>query len=103
MAAKTLPFYMIPNNSKFGSLSKSSPCIVCCGRNSVLDIRHTHLSTQHYHKVSTQLGDDSPWCYHCNSSHKMDMMTRIKVYLTTSTLYGVPFLGGWAGLSVHCD
>ena len=98
-----VPFYTIPNSSKFGSLNKSSPCVVCCGRSSVLNIRHAHLSTQHYHKASAQLGDMSPWCYHCNSSHKMDQMTRTKVYLTTSTLYGVHFLGGWPGLPVHCD
>ena len=53
--------------------------------------------------LSTQLGDDSPWCHHCNSSHKMDIMTITMVYLTTSTLSGFPFLGGWPGLPVHCD
>ena len=33
----------------------------------------------------------------------MDIMTIAMVYLTTSTLYGVPFLEGWLGLPVHCD
>ena len=30
-------------------------------------------------------------------------MTRTKVFLSTSTLNGVPFLEGWPGLATHCD
>jgi hypothetical protein len=99
----TVPFYKIPKDSKFGSLDRSAPCIICCGRSPKLNIRHAHLSTQHYNKQSLLEGDTSPWCYHCNTDHQVDMMTRTKVFLTTSTLYGVPFLGGWPGLAIHCD
>ena len=99
----TVPFYTMPKESKFGSLDKSSPCIVCCGRSLTLNTRHAHLSTQYYNKQSVLLGDPAPYCYHCKTSHDIDMLSRTKVYLTTSTLYGVPFLGDWPGLAMHCD
>ena len=99
----TVPNYTMPKDSKFGSLDKSAPCIVCCGRSTKLDTRHAHLSTQFYNKQSRALGDTNPYCYNCKSSHDIDMMSRTKLFLTTSTLYGVPFLGKWAGLPMHCD
>ena len=99
----TVPFYSMPKDSKFGSLDKSAPCIVCCGRSLTLNTRHAHLSTQYYNKQSLLQGDTTPYCYHCKTSHMIDNMSRIKVFLTTSTLYGVPFLGEWPGLAIHCD
>ena len=97
------PLYRVPMTTKYGSLDKSTPCIICCGRNSKLNIRHVHLSTQFYYKQSLLAGSTSPWCYRCNSEHMIDMMTRTKVFLSTSTINGVPFLEGWPGLSMHCD
>ena len=78
-----------------GSLRTNMPCVVCCGKNKRLKTKHQHLSTAHYNKEMSKLGEFSPMCYFCDRPHPIDHMTRVKVILTSSTLNGVQFTEGW--------
>ena len=89
------PNYRVKMKEAMGSLSKKEPCLICCGRNKALDIRHVHLSTNHYNKVMIRQGALTPMCYFCDRFHPIDHMTRQKVILSTSTLSGVQFIKGW--------
>ena len=97
------PNFRIPMSPKYGSLSRASRCIICCGRSTKLNIRHIHYSMQYYMKQCILEGNHMPWCYHCNLEHPVDHMTRTKLFLSTSTLSGVPFIEGWPGFDIHCD
>jgi hypothetical protein len=97
------PNFRIPMTPKYGSLNKFSPCIICCGRYSKLNIRHIHYSTQYYWKQCTLDKIERPWCFHFNKEHTIDHMTRTIVFLSTSTLSGVPFIEGWPGMDIHFD
>ena len=99
------PQYRTTMLDTMGSLNKSTPCSICCGRNKALDIRHVHLSTTFYNKNSARIGEDCPYCYFCDRRHPIDNMTRQKIVLTTSTLNGIQFMEGWdqEGFSFHCD
>ena len=97
------PNFRIPMSPKYGSLNRSSPCIICCGRSTKHNIRHIHYSMQYYFKQCILEGITTPWCYHCNLEHPIDHMTRTKLFLSTSTLSGVPLIEGWPGLDIHCD
>jgi hypothetical protein len=90
-----VPNYRTQMTEAMGSLNKSKPCIVCCGKNKSLQIIHKHLSTAHYNRQMTRLGEMSPMCYFCDKHHPIDHMTRNKVLLSTSTLNGVQFTQGW--------
>ena len=78
-----------------GSLRTNIPCVVCCGKNKQLKTKHQHLSTAHYYKEMTKLGELSPMCYFCDMHHPINQMTRAKVILTSSTLNCVQFTEGW--------
>ena len=78
-----------------GSLRTNTSCVVCCGKNKQLKTRHQHLSTAHYNKEMTKLGEMSPMCYMCDEAHPINNMSRAKVILTTSTLNGVQYIEGW--------
>ena len=78
-----------------GSLRTNIPCVVCCGKNKQLRTKHQHLSTAHYYKEMTKLGELSPMCYFCDRHHPINHMSRTKVILTSSTLNGVQFTEGW--------
>ena len=54
-----------------------------------------------FYKKQSRAG--TPYCYNCKTSHDIDIMSRTKLFLTTLTLYGVPLLGKWPGLPMHCD
>ena len=98
--------YRVTMRDYMGSITNTSPCEVCCGRNKFLNISHEHLSTTFYNKQSTIIGDMNPFCYFCNLFHPMDNMTRQKVILSSSTLHGVQFLQGWGWgdqTPYHCD
>ena len=100
------PKYRVAMKETMGSLNKTSPCVVCCGRNKYLNIRHEHLSTAWYNKQMTIQGNMDPHCYFCDQPHPLDHMTRQRVILSTSTLSGVPFLEGWGWEEqkpLHCD
>ena len=104
--AKTMPNYRVSMRDFMGSITNTSPCVVCCGRNKYLNISHEHLSTAWYNKQCTIIGDMDPYCYFCDMLHPMDNMTRQKVILSDSTLHGVQFLQGWGWQDqkpVHCD
>ena len=100
------PNYKVTMEEAMGSLNKLSPCVICCGRNRYLNIRHEHLSTAWYNKQMTIQGNMDPHCYFCDQCHPLDHMTRQRVILSTSTLSGVPYLEGWDWKDqqpLHCD
>ena len=91
----TTPNYRVEMTEMMGSLSRSRHCIVCCGRNRLLQIHHKHLSTYHYNKECIKVGDMTPMCHFCDIPHPVDHMSRQKVILTTSTLSDVQYLVCW--------
>ena len=104
MVDVTIPIFDINNSKpKTGCVTKSVPCYVCCGRALHLDVRHLHLSTQYYNKQCALEGQDRPMCYNCLLHHPIDMMSRTRVILSSSTLFGVPFMPKWNGTPMHVD
>ena len=107
----TLQYRMAPNyriqlNKDMGSLNKSSPCQICCGKNPNLKIHHIHFSTTYYNKQRILKGDTKPMCYYCDLPHTIDQRTRQSVILSDSTLSGVPYMEGWGWgeqTPTHCD
>ena len=100
------PNYRLEMTEMMGSLTKASPCIICCGRNKSLQIRHIHFSTHYYNKQMMKMGDMKPMCHFCDTAHSVDHMTRQNVILTTSTLSAIPYLVGWGWNGhppTHCD
>ena len=100
------PNWRVQMTTAMGSLGKTVPCEVCCGKNKRMKIFHQHLSTYHYNKYMISLGELSPMCYFCDVHHPIDNMTRSKVILTTSSLNGVQFIKGWnwdEELPIHVD
>ena len=100
------PNYRLKMTEMMGSITKASPCIICCGRNKSLQIRHIHLSTSYYNKQKIKEGDMRPLCHFCDIPHQVDHMTRQNVILTTSTLSGIQYLQGWGWNGIpptHCD
>ena len=90
MANVTIPIFDINNKPRTGCMTKSIPCYVCCS-----DVKHLHLSTQYYNKQCLLDDDDNPMCYNCMIRHPIDMMTRTRLILTDSTLFGIPFTTQW--------
>ena len=97
-----VPIYSLPKNAIAGNLDRDSPCIICCGMGNNLDIRHAHLFTQFFNKQSLIAGDSSPYCHHCKREHPIDFTARLRV-ISTSTLFGVPYVRQWPGCSFHVD
>ena len=100
------PNYRIEMNSSMGTLDKSSPCIICCGHNLSLNIRHVHLSTTWYNRQMALQGNHSPMCHFCLIPHPINNRTRQNVILSTSTLSGVHYMQGWGwgdDTPLHCD
>ena len=102
------PNYRLEMSERMGSISKSVPCIVCCGRNKALRIFHIHLSTAYYNRQMIAAGELVPLCHFCEQDHMVDHRTRQNVILTTSTLSGIQYMQGWGwdakdGVPLHCD
>ena len=102
------PNYRLQMTEKMGSIRKSVPCVVCCGRNKTLNITHIHLSTAYYNRQMIAAGELVPMCHFCDQDHMVDHRTRQNVILTTSTLSGIQYLQGWGwdakdGDPLHCD
>jgi hypothetical protein len=100
------PNYRIEMTTSMGTLDKASPCRICCGHNTFLNIRHVHFSTTYYNKQMAHMGNMTPMCHFCLYPHPIDNRTRQNVILSTSTLSGVPFLEGWGWgdeTPLHCD
>ena len=99
------PCYRTEMTQAMGSLSKHSPCLICCGRSKTLNIRHVHTSTTFYNKEMSKNGENFPYCYFCDYPHPIDNWTRQRVILSTSTLNGVQYLEGWDKVDVpfHID
>ena len=97
------PKYRLQISELMCSLSKKSPCNICCGKN--MNIRHVHYSTTWYHKQMIRSGETSPMCHFCDISHPVDHMTRQKIILSTSTLNGIQYMEGWSWDKTpsHCD
>ena len=99
------PKYRLQMSEVMGSLSKKSPCNICCGKNKSMNIRHVHYSTNWYHKQMIRSGAMSPMCHFCDITHPVDHMTRQKIILSTSTLNGIQYMDGWSWDKppTHCD
>ena len=102
------PNYRLVMSEKMGSIRKTVPCIVCCGRNKTLRIFHIHLSTAFYNRQMIAAGELVPMCHFCEKDHAVDNRTRQNVILTTSTLAGVQYIQGWGwddkdGDPLHCN
>lgn len=102
------PNYRLVMTEKMGSIRKTTPCIVCCGRNKTLKIFHIHLSTSFYNRQMISAGNLVPMCHFCDTDHMVDQRTRQNVILTTSTLSGIQYIQGWGwnekdGDPLHCD
>ena len=89
------PNYRLEMTEKMGSIRKSTPCVVCCGRNKTLKIFHIHLSTSFYNRQMLAAGETNPMCHFCDTPHMVDQRTRQNVILTTSTLSGIQYIQGW--------
>lgn len=99
------PSYRTKMKKAMGSLSKSSPCRICCGRSRTLDIKHVHTSTTYYNKEMAKSGEHFPYCYFCDYPHPSDNYNRQRVILSTSTLKGIQFMEGWDKVDIpfHID
>ena len=103
MANPLSQFYSFPSDLSVGNLDKEALCVICCGRAKLFDIRHVHISSQYYIKQAILSGNTSPFCYNCQLSHHHDRMTRCKLILTSSALFGVPHLREWTAADIHVD
>ena len=106
LQVKMAPSYRIQLTQAMGSLNKTSPCKICCGRGSNMSMYHQHFSTAYFNKQMVLKGDMRPQCYFCDTRHPIDHRTRQNVILSTSTLSGVPYLTGWGWgdeRPTHCD
>ena len=90
LQVKMAPSYRIQLTQAMGSLNKTSPCKICCGRGSNMSMYHQHFSTAYFNKQMVLKGDMRPQCYFCDTRHPIDHRTRQNVILSTSTLSGVP-------------
>ena len=100
------PNYRLKMGKEMGSMTKATPCIVCCGKSNICQVHHIHLSTAWYNRQMSSLGISHPMCHFCDTSHAVDSRTRQNVILTDSTLSGIQYLQGWGWEDkdpLHCD
>ena len=48
-------------------------------------------------------GNLEPFCPPCDIHHRVDRLTRTKVFLSSSTISGVPLIEGWTAQDMHCE
>ena len=89
------PNYRLEMEKEMGSLTKATPCIICCGKSNMCQVHHIHLSTAWYNRQMSKLGISHPMCHFCDTTHAVDSRTRQNVILTDSTLSGIQYLDGW--------
>ena len=100
------PNYRLEMSKHMGSLTKSTPCIICSGRSNVCQVYHLHFSTAWYNRQMSSLGESHPMCHFCDTPHAVDNRTRQNVILSDSTLSGIQYLQGWGWQDedpLHCD